>query len=259
MFCPNCGKQVPDGSAFCPDCGAQQTAARQPAQSASSAARPKQQNRKRNILLTVVIVVGVYLILQIVNAIVNDGEPPVKFLPNRLSQILTEWIPSACAEEDPGFSTEKLPTEEDFTWFYDRETDSIHAKMPEGAEIITDPEQLQGGWMVFILRRPMTDPYCQYWNMDLRFAGHEIEATQYWSGAIENGQFEDWCEANTNPFEGVYDPEKNAMHLTDEFGCELNVIRWFTYEGRQYGLGNYTCVFPIDEDEPLGFTAFCRP
>lgn len=32
MFCPNCGTQVPDGSAFCQNCGANLAAAQQPVQ-----------------------------------------------------------------------------------------------------------------------------------------------------------------------------------------------------------------------------------
>ena len=156
-------------------------------------------------------------------------------------------------------STDKLPREQDFDWFWNRQTGELTTNVPDGAKMITEPDRISGGWMVFLMRRPNTDPYANYWNMDLQLNGRIVEATQYWSGAVENGAFSDFSKANTNPYSGTLVPGSMLMTLKDGFGDELIVPQWFEYNGAQYGIGFYHCVFPVDEKDPLGFIVFYRP
>ena len=166
---------------------------------------------------------------------------------------------SASGGNSADYSTNRLPRIEDFDWFWNRQTGEMKTNVPDGARMITDPSSLAGGWKVFVMRTPTTNPRAQYWNMDLRISGTAVDATQYWSGEIENGQFKDYSNANTNPFEGTILPGGLMMTLKDGFGCEILVNQWFSYNGAQYGLGIYYCVFPSDEAEPVGVIAFCRP
>ena len=96
-------------------------------------------------------------------------------------------------------STDRLPKPADFDWFWNQKTGELTTNVPDGAKMIIDPEDIAGGWMVLLMRRPNTDPNPSYWNIDLQIKGKRVDATQHWSGTIENGSFTDWSGANSNP------------------------------------------------------------
>ena len=298
MFCQNCGSQIPDNSAFCPNCGAQLGAARQSQTSQyEQYERQEKPGKTKKIILIVVAVIAIYGILQVVNSIVNKDEPPVDYRPNQIidapsnsggtselppygsytgspwdvpaqtggttnANTNTNTTPTQNTESTKtaaDWSTDALPREADFDWFYDRATGKVNANVPSGATAITDPSLLAGGWKVFILRTPTTKPYRQYWNMDMTVNGTDVEAVQYWSGVIEDGEFKDWSGDSPNSFAGTFDRSGSDLMLKDLFGCDLTIYDWFEYNGAQYGVGTYYCVFPSDVDDPLGMVAFCRP
>lgn len=113
--------------------------------------------------------------------------------------------------------------------------------------------------MVFLPRRPFTDPYAQYWNIRLEISGNQVNATQAWSGLMKGGAFSDASGANKNPYCETVSSDNLLMMLKDDFGDEILVTQWFEHNGSQYGLGFYYCVFPSDEAEPAGLIAFYRP
>ena len=47
MFCPNCGKQIPDGSKFCPYCGAKLSLAGEPEESQVQSVLSEEERKKR--------------------------------------------------------------------------------------------------------------------------------------------------------------------------------------------------------------------
>ena len=161
--------------------------------------------------------------------------------------------------QSTGRSTDKLPQMDDFDWFWNRETGEMNTSIPNSAEAITDPTLLDGGWMVFVMRRPFADPYPEYWNIHLQVSDDQVHATQFWSGICENGSFTDWSAANSNSFDGAFAPKSCLLKLRDDFGCEILVPHWFELHGALYGIGMYYCVFPTDTEDPAGLIAFYRP
>lgn len=287
MFCQNCGSQIPDNSAFCPNCGAQLGAARQ-SQTSQYEQQAKPNNTKK-IALILVAIAAVFGAYRIANHVFDKDEPLTDYyVPNHVTDVTvtppdssnvlgSPWdVPaqtqnstntntntnqqnSGSTKTAEDWSTDALPQEADFDWFYDRATGKVSANVPSGATAITDPSLLAGGWKVFILRTPTSKPYRQYWNMDMTVNGTDVEAVQYWSGVIEDGEFKDWSGDSPNSFAGTFDQSGAELMLKDLFGCELTIYHWFEYNGAQYGVGTYYCVFPSDVDDPLGMAAFCRP
>jgi len=47
MFCPNCGKQIPDGSKFCPYCGAKLSLAGEPEESQVQSVLSEEERKKK--------------------------------------------------------------------------------------------------------------------------------------------------------------------------------------------------------------------
>ena len=172
-----------------------------------------------------------------------------------------KWLLGEDTPENTGsavnYSTDALPTAEDFFWFYNHEANTVNAAVPAGAEEITDPSRLTGGWRCLAVRTPNTSPIREYWNIELRVDGSEVNAVQRWSGKVENGgAFEDLSSANSNPMTGHFD-ERGILYLEDEFGSELVIVQWYEYDGKQYGMGTYECGW--DSKDALGLLAVCRP
>jgi len=63
MFCPNCGKEIPDGSKFCPYCGAK--IAVSPEQKKLAKERREKTGRKKNSFLVLIPIVAVVIVLGI--------------------------------------------------------------------------------------------------------------------------------------------------------------------------------------------------
>ena len=155
------------------------------------------------------------------------------------------------------FSIDALPGEEDFLWFYDHAANLVNAAIPEGAEVITDPVRLAGGWKCMVVRKPNTAPTREYWNIDLDMSESGVLCTQRWSGKVEpGGAFEDLSAANSNPLEGGF-YHGCIMDLRDDYGSTLSIVQWYEYNGKQYGIGTYECGW--DEEDSMGLAAVCRP
>ena len=270
MFCTNCGYQIPGDSAFCSNCGAQVSVTPTVAQTAPPVQREQHQERKTRqkktgkriavIILILVVLLFAFFVLLAVDRVVNRERPPANFQSGQKLDMAPTSLPSnAAALTAADWSTDALPRESDFDWFYDHTTGDLHPQIPEGAVKITDPSLLAGGWKALVLRTPMSNPYPNYWNMNLTISGDAVDAVQYWSGTVKNGIFEDASKGNPNSFKGTLDPGSLRLELTDVFGCELTILNWYEYNGAQYGIGTYNCVFPSDAEEPLGMAAFCRP
>jgi len=63
MYCPNCGKEIPDGSKFCPYCGAKVVAS--PEQKKLVKEMRGKRGRKKNSLLILIPIVAVVILLSI--------------------------------------------------------------------------------------------------------------------------------------------------------------------------------------------------
>ena len=271
MFCTNCGYQIPDDSVFCSNCGAQVGKVSQPAAQTAPPVPPEQHQKQQTkpkktgkriavIVLILIALLFAFFVLLAIDRVVNREGPPANFQSGKKLDMAPTGPPSiASAKTAADWSTDALPRESDFDWFYDYTTGDLHTQIPEGAVKITDPSLLAGGWKALVLRTPMSSPYPNYWNMNLTVNGSAVEAVQYWSGTIKNGVFEDASKGNPNSFKGTLDPDSLRLELTDVFGCELTILNWYEYNGVQYGIGTYNCVFPSDAEEPLGMAAFCRP
>ena len=316
MFCPNCGTQIPDGSAFCPNCGAKLGAAQPQYQAPPQAAQPQwqgqtpeQPKKKKNIAVIAVACVAVVAVLGVALKLLSgrdSGGPPLEqpsqttnaTAPQNSAQPGSSAQPSISAQQggtQPGgsasggtqsdggsggwneswllgddsgsggtdeesytaYTTYELPGEADFDWFFNRSTGTINASVPQGAELITDPDLLFGGWKCFIMRKPNTAPIRQYWSLDLSIFESEVACDQFWSGQVENGgTFQDLSQANSNPLFGVID-QNCVMDLKDDYGSTLSIIQWYSYNGRQYGIGTYECGW--DQEDSMGLAAVCRP
>ena len=53
--------------------------------------------------------------------------------------------------------------------------------------------------------------------------------------------------------------EPKYTELKDDFGNDFTILQWYEYEGKQYAIGTYNCVFPSDEGDPVGLIAMYRP
>jgi len=313
MFCPNCGSQIPDGSAFCPNCGTrlgttqqpQYGAPQQPQYGAPQSAQPP---KKKSGVMIVIACVAVLAVLGVAWKVLSgrDGGGPSDNRPGQTTDVTAapnvtqpSGSPSAAGTQSGGsqsdsaqsgsaqtggesggwdeswllgdnsgsggtdaesykaYSTYDLPVEADFDWFYDRAAGTVNASVPQGAELITDPEQLFGGWKCFVMRKPTTAPIRQYWSLDLSIYESEVACDQFWSGRVENGKaFEDLSAANSNPLFGTID-QNCVMDLKDDYGSTLSIIQWYRYNGMQYGVGTYECGW--DEEDSMGLAAVCRP
>lgn len=308
MFCPNCGTQIPDGSAFCQNCGAQVGVPQQPvqqqpqqpvyqqpqAQQQASYGQPQQSKKRPGILkiaiICVIIAVGIGVLKGVLSSIPDDGEP-VEYRPNQRIESV-EYKPSDSGSSSSGgsssntgewnerwllegsaaggtqsggagaqtaeqYSTDALPGIEDFNWYYDVQTGAVSSNMPTGATAITDRSLLSGGWKCLVVRKPLTTPRCEYWNLELTCNGSDVDCTQRWSGIYENGSWQDTSGANDNPLFGTID-ELCVLELKDYYDSELTIIQWYTVNGKQYGVGTYQCGWD-DEADGLGLAAVCRP
>ena len=284
MFCPNCGAQLPDDSAFCENCGVrlggaapqpQQPAYQQPQQPVYQQAQYQsaQQPQKKNVVKYAAIgaaVVALFLIGRAVVSNLLDDDEPVEYRPNQKIESVdvtpstpssntnagTQVNPSA-GEDWESYTTYDLSVEADFDWYYDRSTGTVNPAVPAGAVPITDPESLFGGWKCFVMRRPMTEPIRQYWNLDLSIVDSEVACIQTWSGQVKyGGTFVDESAANENPLFGSID-RNCVMELEDDYGSKFTIIQWYSYNGKQYGVGTYECGW--DTEDTLGLAAVCRP
>lgn len=309
MFCPNCGAQIPDDSAFCENCGVrlggaapqpQQPAYQQPQQPVYQQAQQPvyqqaqyqsaQQPQKKNVVKYAAIgaaVVALFLIGRAVVSNLLDDDEPVEYRPNQKIESVdvtpstpssntnagtggawntdtpagdptggTQVNPSA-GEDWESYTTYDLSVEADFDWYYDRSTGTVNPAVPAGAVPITDPESLFGGWKCFVMRRPMTEPIRQYWNLDLSIVDSEVACIQTWSGQVKyGGTFVDESAANENPLFGSID-RNCVMELEDDYGSKFTIIQWYSYNGKQYGVGTYECGW--DTEDTLGLAAVCRP
>lgn len=322
MFCPNCGKELPEGAKFCDECGTRlsdmqpdqyeppyQDAIQEIEEQNPYAAKPPA--RKISIVKIIAVCAVIALLIGVARASIgmllktreetgsqNSGPASVTIRPagnagksgsagnsgnagtagtngtagnnvpagnaGTAGESVPEWDEKWLLGENEGtaasaadFSTDALPGEEDFLWFYDHAANLVNAAIPEGAEVITDPVRLAGGWKCMVVRKPNTAPTREYWNIDLDMSESGVLCTQRWSGKVEpGGAFEDLSAANSNPLEGGF-YHGCIMDLRDDYGSTLSIVQWYEYNGKQYGIGTYECGW--DEEDSMGLAAVCRP
>lgn len=273
MFCPNCGAQILEDSVFCPECGTVLDAPERFQYEAPQYDTPPAKRNGGVIMLAVVCtVISVLFGAMLFGGWLGDGGL-MGYLQNRKAETTEErhtpsggtdsgrdegWLLDGGADSEAykQFTTYALPVEADFDWFYDRLAGTVNAAIPDGATIVTDPALLFGGWKCFILCRPTTEPFCQYWNIDLSIADSEVACIQSWSGQVKSGgEFEDMSGADTNSLTGSIS-RNGVMELTDGYGNVFTVILWYSHDGKQYGMGTYECVW---DEESVGIVAVCRP
>ena len=270
MFCPNCGKELPEGAKFCDECGTRlsdmqpdqyeppyQDAIQEIEEQNPYAAKPPA--GKISIVKIIAVCAVIALLIGVARASIgmllktreetgsqNSGPASVTIRPagdagksgsagnsgdagtagksgsagnsvpagnaGTAGESVPEWDEKWLLGENEGtaasaadFSTDALPGEEDFLWFYDHTANLVNAAIPEGAEVITDPVRLAGGWKCMVVRKPNTAPTREYWNIDLDMSESGVLCTQRWSGKVEaGGAFEDLSAANSNPLEGGF-------------------------------------------------------
>ncbi len=276
MFCPKCGTQLPDGSRFCDHCGARLG-------SEEPSSRPEKSSGKKSWLpaaagLVLIAVIGIFVSKYVLGQLTGEDEPaesrreavtesptpyPSSGAVSAESSGTEEaewdekWLLGEGMTEEKWYGESSMSRTEDFLWFYNHEENTVNAEIPEAAEIIEDPGLLSGEWKCLIVRKPLSSPHREYWNLELSFSGSDVTCTQFWSGKAEGaGEFEDASSANSNPLAGTID-ENGIMDLTDSFDNTFSIVEWYSYAGRQYGLGTYECVW--DGEDSMGFAAVCRP
>ena len=266
MFCPNCGTELPDRSAFCSNCGVKIGVA-QPQQSQQYQQQQAPVQKKPAYLKPALIIAGILILVFVIRPIIAkmlDDGTEVVYKPNQkpdsttsvsVSQTQASAVVTKTAAD---YMTSELPRPGDFEWYYNRDTNETDL-VPDGAVPIKDVFLISGGWKCLQIRRPATEPYTCYWNMDLQITGNTVSATQYWSGWLnEDGTFEDGSQGNSNKYAGNID-QLMVMDLKDVYGNVFTIIQWYEYEGKQYAIGSYNCVFPSDENDPVGLIAMYRP
>ena len=312
MFCPNCGTQVPDGSAFCQNCGANLAAAQQPVQQpqyqqtqqpqqqypyAPQQAQPKEKSKLPLIVGTVVAAVLLFsVVIPAIRNALDDGEE-VQYRPNQITDVtVTPSIgtpsggsasggslldvgggtasggsPASStptgAQTAASYSTDDLPAEADFSWFYDEYIWGIGTDpgtgLPLGAEAFIDPALLTGGWKVTIYRRNTDGDVWQkeFHHFDVTSNGNAIEADTMWSGYVESdsGGWVDAREASPDHYSGEWELMDGMLHvaMADYYDLQIDLFDFFTKDGKQYAMGTY--YNPRDTVKTLGFVAFCRP
>ena len=323
MFCPNCGTQLPDGSAFCSSCGAQlggAQAPQQPVQQPAYQQQPQmaqqqwqaqqqyvqqQQQPKKNtkkLVKIAVICVAIVLVYNVAKALLSDwldDGDPVDYRPNQITDVTvtpsggssgsTSGGGSASggslldvggssggssssskptgAQTAASYSTNELPNEADFSWFYDEYIQGIgsdpNTGLPRGAETFIDPTLLTGGWKVTIYRRNIDGDVWrkEFHHFDVTSSGNEIEADVVWSGYVENdsGGWVDARAASPDHYSGEWELVNGTLHVSmaDYYDLQIDLLDFYTKDGKQYAMGTY--YNPRDEVKTLGFAAFCRP
>lgn len=315
MFCPNCGTQIPDGSAFCQNCGARLTAAQpvqqpqyQQPQQAPYQPQPQvqppqpQPKKKGSIVKIAVICAAVAVLLGVGRALLSswlDDGDPVVYRPNQRIESV-ELVPSSGSGSSSGggsssgsgsaasgggvssgstaphgaqiaasYSTEALPSEADFSWFYDEYLQGIGGDpdtgLPRGAEPFIDATLLDGGWKTTIYRRSGDgDVYRkEFQHFTITTNGNAVEADVAWSGYIDSsengGAWVSAAGASPDHYSGEWELIDGTLHLsmTDYYDISIDLFDFYTKDGKQYALGMY--ANPRDDVMLFGFAAFCRP
>ena len=138
MFCSNCGKQIPDGSAFCPNCGAQlggaqpqQSQPPQPQQQQMFQEPADQQPKAKGKLVPFLAAVAVVILAAVlILPRLGGKEAPV-----------TVTVPTS-----PYDATE-LPQAGEYAWTVAYFRDGL----PEGARVIKDYSEITGTWKGWII------------------------------------------------------------------------------------------------------------
>ena len=111
MFCPSCGKQVPDGTGFCPNCGTK-LASRQPKPGHSVGAPASEQNPRRKrgakkprlipvIALAAIVLVAVALVIVFNPFGAKEGGPVSERTPEESVETLQNQDSSSTESEEP--------------------------------------------------------------------------------------------------------------------------------------------------------------
>ncbi|MBE6910204.1 MAG: zinc-ribbon domain-containing protein [Ruminococcaceae bacterium] len=171
---------------------------------------------------------------------------------------------SGGAASTASYSTDELPQEAEFDWFYDN-LDKFGASLtPNTAEFFDDSVLLEGGWKVTIFRtNEAGDSYQkEFQHFDVTVSGDTIEADVKWSGLISPDTGDVWrdgSDISPNHYTGTVEHSAGHLrvHLTDYYDDKIDLYSIYLLGGRQYAIGSY--LNPRDTVQTQTYVAFFRP
>ena len=266
MYCPNCGKQIPDNSRFCENCGARveiedtfQPSRQKPQRNTYQRQVEKEPSTKNHrkskkpgfiqtVFLTAVIAVGVWFakgFLGDIGLSVNTpdhtqpskqtGNPSVQGETGGNNAIVNEDI----GQEDTATISERLstydrPTWEEFGWYNEVFNNGVWAD----ATPVTELPYMLGGWKGYIVYDPYSErgiEVSELVNVTLSVDSGGASALVDWYQIMWSGEppYDETEDADTE-FVGSY--ENGVFELDGP--SHLSFISFYEYRGRYYGFGS---------------------
>ena len=128
--------------------------------------------------------------------------------------------------------------------------------VPSDAVSISDPALLTGGWMASWFRNPVGAWQKEFANIDIVLDGTTVKVTQRWSELVGNdGSVTDASGGNPTEYSGSFNGE-GWLDVTDDYGNHLVIVRFYEWNGKQYGIGSYDATA---DNGAGGFAVVFRP
>ncbi|HAE15232.1 MAG TPA: hypothetical protein DCG51_01665 [Erysipelotrichaceae bacterium] len=290
VYCPNCGKKLPDYAEFCDNCGTKIPSHNTPQYSSSAKTTEK---KKPSLLWKILkwflilnVVAGVFLLLigglESVFHRTPPADPPVQQTVNNNNTGSGTGKPSTVkptgnqtpaenqthTESTPAVTEVQTPVPEDIpqglgdisnVWFDDflfYEDDVYDNGIPDGA-VLREAGYIGGEWK-----------YCMTFNRTIpgeeridEIGTAEVSFSEQGAQLILHPQYirygndvmpETEEEVGYEPFSGTWDPE--YIDLSDG-GIAIGLGPYYSYEGRDYVLGNIV----VRESGMFGDVLLVRP
>lgn len=254
MYCPECGKQIPDDSVFCPECGRKIEL-----QKMSAAEENKCESTKKKNgfpawwIIALILIFGGLIIKYFINEKGNEDNPEPDF-----GTETTGYVPDSMAEETAEISVRSLSTDDfanaqDFEWFLDYElSDGSGA-----GRVITEPGAvdliqgdgaylLNGGWKAYMLDTQSVpcDPNSgRFFNVNIDTDNNSFDVTINWKYLILPYSDETIEEEGSDLFKGRWDSENAAAKCQSDFGTlEFSQFYITPDYSAEYAIGTFTWI-----------------
>lgn len=275
MYCPNCGKDLPDDAVFCGYCGAtlegQSHEAAEPEEPAQAQVSKNQKNKRGGRVLKVLgyiaAIIVLWVILFVQPAIVprllgqiDSGDTPrqgevskgTQSQPddNDVSQPPQVEAQPSGAVDGLALSTEERPAIEDFDWYLEGVEQN---GVPDNIIVESEFDNLAGGWKCLFIYDPEgvdTGRFYDFLNLTLSGAEGNGRVILDWSHMHAGDQRID----ETGMEDTVLNMNWDNGSLYGYGAMNLSVDLFYSYQGAQYAVGTLTL-----SDGGDGLVAMIRP